>query len=307
MGADCGAVYLLHLGISAGLRNTVFDWSGIISQINTKGIIDVKHFIVSALKHTYNANEADILCVTFNLHVQECIFSIPTGAFGNAMGGYIAKQMGIPIHRIICATNSNDIVHRVISAGDFSMGANVPTHSPAMDIQFAYNLERMLYYICNQNPHAVSDIMRKIDDQFAFKEGSSGVFLDRLLLNELQKVFVSCSVNDEHTLATIRDIRRDHGFDLCPHSAIGVYAALNVFSQLTATRPTLCVLTANAAKFEESFTLATGQSPVISDSVAELRNAPQKFRLLSKDGGCEWRQQWIATLKSDIINSQSSS
>ena len=230
---------------------------------------------------------------------QEVNFSIPTGAFGNAMGGYVAKLMGIPISKIICATNVNDIVHRVISRGDFSMGSNVATHSPAMDIQFAYNLERMLFYMCNQNPVCIRDIMRRIDDQFAFKKDTEGVTLDRLLLRKVQELFVSCSVDDMQTLETIKRVKNEDHFDLCPHSAIGVFAAQVLFKDLAISRPTFCVLTANAAKFEDSFREATGVSPSLQD-VESLKSKPHKYIWLRKaDEG--WREEWIAKLKNDIL------
>ena len=90
-------------------------------------------------------------------------FIVPSGAFGNACGGYLAKLMNLPIDKIICATNANDIVHRTLSTGDMFMGANKKTVSPAMDIQFAYNLERMLYFMLNQNSDEVSFYMKQLE------------------------------------------------------------------------------------------------------------------------------------------------
>lgn len=232
---------------------------------------------------------------------RKVIFSIPTGAFGNAMGGYLAYQMGVPIEKIICATNMNDIVHRTISRGDMSMGSNVETHSPAMDIQFAYNIERMLYYIGNENPVALRKIMTQVDLQFAQVSGSCGVQLDRLLLEKVQRLFVSCMVNDDETLETINTVYKQSNFSLCPHSAIGVFAAKTVFARLTDSFPTICVLTANPAKFEKSFEEATGAKPTIKSSVSKLKELPQKFIPLRKVDEF-WRESWITTLRNDIAS-----
>jgi threonine synthase len=233
--------------------------------------------------------------------LQEVVFCVPTGAFGNAMGGFIAKQMGVPIHRIICATNANDIVHRCLTTGDLSMGANIETYSPAMDIQFAYNLERMLYYICNQNPVAIRDIMAAIDKQFAFIEASRGVILDPIVLAKIKSIFVSCSVSDEQTLHTISQVRSSFGVELCPHSAIGVHAASETFASLASQFPTFCVLTANASKFEETFAKATDHSPHLREDVIAMRSLPVKFSRLEKTAlDNNWREKWIDQLKSDI-------
>jgi threonine synthase len=104
-------------------------------------------------------------------------FIVPTGAFGNALGGFVAKQMGVPIGTIVCATNANDAVHRCLSRGDLSIGTNLETLSPAMDIQFAYNLERLLYYVCNQNCEVVAKYMT----EFEANRGVRFAFFDRIL------------------------------------------------------------------------------------------------------------------------------
>jgi threonine synthase len=175
-------------------------------------------------------------------------FCIPTGAFGNACAGLIAKKMGVPIGRIICATNMNDIVHRTISQGDMSMGSNIQTVSPAMDIQFAYNLERMLYYISNENCNEVKEIMLSVDQQFSYVPGATGAKVKQHIVDKMQEVFYTISVNNKDTLATMKKFKEDHDFLLCPHSAISVFAALTKFALLAAEEPLVCVLTAHPAK-----------------------------------------------------------
>ncbi len=104
------------------------------------------------------------------------------------MGCYLAKMMGVSIGRILCGTNSNDIVHRTLSEGDMNMSDNLPTVSPAMDIQFAYNLERMIYYMANQNPLVVRTIMQNMELQYTLVGDAPKLFLDSTLLNRIKHV-----------------------------------------------------------------------------------------------------------------------
>ena len=147
---------------------------------------------------------------------REVNFIIPTGAFGNALGAFIARQMGIPIRKILCATNANDIVYRTLSRGDMSMGANVQTISPAMDIQFAYNLERCIYYLSGENPSIVRDVMASVDRQFAYESGATGAQLDPNTLASIQEVFGAIAVSDDDTKTTMRLFQEEHNFTLCP-------------------------------------------------------------------------------------------
>lgn len=231
-------------------------------------------------------------------------FVIPTGAFGNAMGGYIAKLMGVPIGKIICATNKNDIVHRTISQGDLRMAENYQTESPAMDIQFAYNLERMLFYVTGQDTGAVSAIMEQLEKQYKYSDGANGVMLDKALVDKIQEVFSSVAVSDEDTLSTIKSFYGQHQFVLCPHSAIGVHAALVPFKESLRATTSICVLTAHPAKFESAVVKSLGCMPVKCAKVDELRSLGQKFQWL-RIGSVDqatWRQEWIEKIKSDVAN-----
>eukprot|EP00937_MAST-01D_sp_MAST-1D-sp2_P000936 g936.t1 len=212
----------------------------------------------------------------------QAAFFVPTGAFGNAMGGYLAQRMGLPISRIVCATNANDIVHRTLSTGDMTMGANVPTISPAMDIQFAYNLERVLFYALNENAAELRGYMRQLLDAAGgggggagsdVNGGRRGALLDPLLVRRLRAVFDSCAVSDAQTLEEMRRMHAACGYVLCPHSAIAAHAA----RRMQLPGPQVVVLTAHPAKFEEAVQQATGAPPVFPPAVERLRTLPQRF------------------------------
>jgi threonine synthase len=207
----------------------------------------------------------------------------------------------------VCATNVNDIVHRTISTGDMSMGENHQTISPAMDIQFAYNLERLVFYMVEQDTTRLAKVMDEVEKQFMMATpGATGAQLDSVVVEKIQQLFSSCAVTDEQTLVTIRDTHEQFGYALCPHSAIGVNAATTTFRDLSNTAPMICVLTAHPSKFEAAYRRATTQPPpqLASNPVDVLFTLPHKFEWLRKNGIENWREEWIATLKAGVRKTQ---
>ena len=222
-------------------------------------------------------------------------FVVPSGAFGNACSAYLAKLMGIPIAKIICATNANDFVHRTIAEGDMRIESSVATESPAMDIQLAYNLERMLYFMTNMNSSIVQEIMCK-----GVESPTRGARLDDLLVMRIHETFASVRVSDSSTLSEIKRVSDVSGFALCPHSAIGVHASQQPNVGLDANSPVVCVLTANHAKFEETLRKANVDPPY-HDAVDALKKIPAThFEWLRApiDGTTEDKiQEWASRLK----------
>jgi threonine synthase len=184
-----------------------------------------------------------------------------------------------------------------------------------MDIQFAYNLERMLYYISQENTHYVSTIMEQVEKQYRFEEGNHRVQLESTILKEIQTIFQSYSVSDEQTLTTIQQFYTKYQFILCPHSATAVYGALGPFVSSSATesslslvvaaaaataRPMVAVLTAHPDKFASTIETALGFIPTPSIRVLSLYNQPHRYQWLRKES-INWRQEWIETIRSAII------
>ncbi len=204
-------------------------------------------------------------------------FVVPTGAFGNACGGYLAKLMGLPIGRIVCATNANDVVHRALSAGDMAQAANVPTISPAMDIQFAYNLERLLYFT-SRDPRLCAACMG------AAAAGRGGASVPAEPLRRIQQTFASASVSDDETRSCMARVHAESGYTLDPHSAVGVHAASTpavraALRSFGADGPVVCVLTAHPAKFTEACD-AAGVPRASHPAVDALRALPRRFKWL---------------------------
>lgn len=173
-----------------------------------------------------------------------------------------------------------------------------------MDIQFAYNLERMLYFVCDDNPDIVRPIMTEVEKQFRYEPGAKGCQLDPKIVTRIQETFLSISVSDANTLNTIQEMKEKHNILLCPHSAISVFAGRTQFNYLAHEAPTLCVLTAHPSKFESAVLKATGSSPPLPASVIALKSLPQRFETLEKKQGAtdeEWRKDWIEKIKYAVI------
>jgi threonine synthase len=171
-------------------------------------------------------------------------FSVPTGNFGDVFAGYLAKRMGLPVQRLIIATNSNDILTRFVRTGAYTAGEVHATLSPAMDIQLASNFERYLYYLVGEDP---AEVRRLIGETAR----SEGMRVSPEQHAQVQRDFDAAAATDAQTLAQIRETHAACGYILDPHTAVGVHAA--------ADRPDcVCLATAHPAKFNEAVREAIG-------------------------------------------------
>lgn len=175
-----------------------------------------------------------------------------------------------------------------------------------MDIQFAYNLERLLYFMCDENTSYVAEVMTEVENEFNKRPGAKGAQLNASTLSNIQATFSSISVSDADTLATIRRVQDDCGYALCPHSAIGVHGARNIARHpeglWSSANPMVCVLTAHPSKFPETFMKATGKAPPVCSwsNVLELVEKEQRFELLQKDCEEQWEKDWVGVLKKSV-------
>jgi threonine synthase len=176
-------------------------------------------------------------------------FSVPTGNFGDILAGYLAQQMGLPISKLILATNENDILSRFFNSGTYGMADVVSTISPSMDIQVASNFERYLYYKVGQDAEKLAALM----DGFT-KNGSLSVELNEN--GVVDDLFVAGRGDTAATMAIIKKYHDEYGYVLDPHTAVGVYVAEQFKSD---SAPTICLATAHPAKFTQAIIDAIGE------------------------------------------------
>lgn len=204
---------------------------------------------------------------------REVAFAVPSGNFGDGFAGYVAKKMGLPISRILIATNSNDILARAFQDGRYARGGVTPTQSPAMDIQSASNFER-LYYECVR-----CDGVETARAFQAFAE--TGVIdIPPQALAAMRETFVGAGVGESETARTILSTLHETGEMIDPHTAVAV-AALKRVGDLGA--PVVVLATAHAAKFPEAVHAATGETPPVPRAAQALASRTERFDRLPAD------------------------
>ncbi len=205
-----------------------------------------------------------------DLSEEKLNFCVPTGNFGDAYAGYISKKMGLPIKKIIVATNKNDILDRVFKTGVYKSNGVSKTLSPSMDIQVASNFERLLFDLLNGD---TLEVKKLINDLF----NKGGFSLERKILSLMEKDFQSGAVTDEDTIATIYQFYHKRDIILCPHSAIGVRVAQG-FSD---GRDTVVSLgTAHPAKFKETVESALDMSIPIPSVLKDIMKKKERVKVI---------------------------
>ena len=200
-------------------------------------------------------------------------FSVPTGNFGDVFAGHVAARMGLPIERLVVATNVNDILHRALSEGDYSAGEVTPTASPSMDIQVSSNFERLLFDVGGRDGVAMADQMRGFEGARALR------------LTDAQRggaaLFASARADAHDMAAAMRWAYEEAGEIIDPHTAIGLHAAR--LQDLPATVPTVTLATAHPAKFRDAVERATGTRPALPTRVGDLFAREERFDELPGD------------------------
>lgn len=188
-------------------------------------------------------------------------FSVPTGNFGDVFAGYVAAQMGLPVERLIVATNVNDILHRALAQGDYSQGTVTPTEAPSMDIQVSSNFERLLFDLGGRDGAALAA-------QMAGFEATRAMQLTNAQREGASALFTSCRADGAEMEATIRWAFEHAGETIDPHTACGVHAAR--VAGIDPSVPVVTLATAHPAKFPEAVERATGERPALPARVGDL-------------------------------------
>lgn len=203
---------------------------------------------------------------------QAVSFSVPTGNFGDIYAGYLARRIGLPIKQLIVATNTNDILHRFISANDFSATALTHTYSPSMDILVSSNFERYLFDLFKRDGLALSAFMQRSGKQAKVSEQQ---------WQEVKACFDSASVDDETTCKTIAEVYAQTGKLLDPHTAVGVKAARDCNADSSV--PMIALSTAHPAKFGEAITAAGLETPQLPGHLKDLFEREERYSVIAND------------------------
>lgn len=199
-------------------------------------------------------------------------FCVPTGNFGDIFAGYIARGMGLPMGKLIIATNKNDILTRAVKTGEYKITGVDATLSPSMDIQIASNFERLLFDLYGRDGARLNQLIADF-------RASKSLVLTPEAHATFKAMFSAHAVDDAGTLACIERICRQSGYVLDPHTAVGVASA----EAVAAPGITLTLATAHPAKFPEAVIKATGESPELPPHMADLYTKAETIRPLRND------------------------
>ena len=202
-------------------------------------------------------------------------FSVPTGNFGDVLAGSVAARMGLPVERLLVATNSNDILARALETGRYEVRGVQPTTSPSMDIQVSSNFERLLFEAHGRDAASVRRLMGGLAQSGAFDLGPGP-------LAAIRQEFDGVAVTEDAVHDEIGRTWRDAGYLLDPHTAIGVRAARRHLRTRPST-PVVALSTAHPSKFPDAVETATGIRPRLPPHLADLLDRPERVARLPND------------------------
>ncbi|WP_415713777.1 threonine synthase [Roseibium sp.] len=200
-------------------------------------------------------------------------FTVPTGNFGDIFAGYAAMKMGLPVEKLIVATNVNDILARTLETGRYEKRGVKPTISPSMDIQVSSNFERLLAEVCGRDGEAVRRMMNQLVQSGSFE-------IESVPLNEIRAHFGAGRCNEEETAATISETWKEAGYLLDPHTAIGVHVAK---AHDDGSVPMVVLGTAHPAKFPDAVEKASGVRPELPDNLKDMMTAEERQQVLAAE------------------------
>ncbi|XP_020495690.1 threonine synthase-like 2 [Labrus bergylta] len=252
------------------------NWSRIMVQL--------AHFIYAYLQLSgvqQQAEEADG-------DLPELEVVVPTGGAGNIAAGFIVKQMGLPL-KLVAMVNSNDIVHRTVTSGDFSMAASVTqTLAPAIDIQDPYNMERVFWLLLGKDGAAVKTMMEEFQQSHRHSLPANQHKL-------LSQVLSTGSVSDDGILETMRRCWEENQYVLCPHTAVAVWHHYNCPHDAQINR--CYIATASPAKFQTAVQRA-GLTFDLPEAVLALDKLATRYQNLERSQN--WCKDWEHRLREQI-------
>jgi threonine synthase len=201
-------------------------------------------------------------------------FTVPTGNFGDVFAGYAAACMGLPVDRLVVATNVNDILARTLATGSYELREVVATSSPSMDIQVSSNFERLLFDACGRDPRPVRAAMTSLAQSRRFSVASAA-------LSEMRALFTADRADEDDTAAAMRATLREAGYLVDPHTAVAIAVAEKETRDPAV--PMIVLSTAHAAKFPDAVEAACGIRPELPGWLADLEHRTERITTLPPD------------------------
>jgi len=199
-------------------------------------------------------------------------FSVPTGNFGDVYAGYLAKKMGLPINKLVVATNQNDILHRAISEGKYISEKVFETLSPSMDIQVASNFERLIYDLNYKDDILTNEIMKTIKKDKSY-------LINEITLQKINSDFLSASISEDEILKTISDVYKKNKLILDPHTAIGFAA----FDKVSLEGNNIVLATAHPSKFPDAINKALDMNAELPKELQYLLNEKENYVIVENN------------------------
>ncbi len=202
-------------------------------------------------------------------------YSVPTGNFGDIFAGYMAKKMGLPIEQLVIATNSNDVLHRLMSQNQYEVRPLKHTITPSMDIAVSSNFERLLFDLYDRDGKVLANLMARMTAK------EDGVSLQEDKLAKARQIFDSYACDETQTVETMQTVFEETGYLLDPHTAIGVKAARE--TRRNPHIPMITLGTAHPVKFEDAVKQAGFTMPELPHHLTDLMDREERFHVLKAD------------------------
>ena len=244
----------------------LFNHAAFRDRVNLSGVNSINWArIVAQTVYYFTA------AVALGAPLRKVAFTVPTGNFGDVYAGYVAQQMGLPVDRLLIATNVNDILVRTLSTGAYELRDVVPTSSPSMDIQVSSNFERLLFDACGRDAGTVRSLMGSLAQSRRFT-------LPAVALSRIRALFAADRADEDEVAATIRTVRRETGQLIDPHTAVAVAVAEK--EPRDPAVPMVVLSTAHPAKFPDAVEAACGVRPQLPEWLSDLNERPERITVL---------------------------
>jgi threonine synthase len=251
------------------LVKAMFNHAGFRERVRLSGVNSINWArIVAQTVYYFTA------AVALGAPHRKVAFTVPTGNFGDIYAGYVAQRLGLPIDRLVIATNVNDILARTLTTGTYELRPVIATSSPSMDIQVSSNFERLLFDAYDRDGAAIRSLMGSLAQSRRFT-------LSAHALSQIRTQFAAGRADEDEVAATIRTVKRETGNFVDPHTAVGIAVAEK--EPRDPTIPMVVLSTAHAVKFPDAVEAACGDRPALPDWLSDLDKRPERVTVLPAD------------------------